>query len=93
MAQNSWFSLSGCTHRHQVRLVAGGCSNLEAKLLLSAPQAELMHSPDPLGFIVCLIPLCGPSSPCTHSVCVLSPKLGAPSSGTIHSPDQENCLS
>lgn len=44
-----------------------------------------MHSPDPLA-LLCLIPLRGPTSPSTHSVSVLSPKLGAPSSVTIHVP-------
>lgn len=45
-----------------------------------------MHSLDPAGFALCQIRLCGPTSPSTHSVSVLSPKLRATSSVTIHAP-------
>lgn len=83
MAQNSWFSLLGCT---QASGQAGGTglgvsSSLEAKLL-----PRLLHSPDPVGLCVSDLALCGPTSPSTHSVSVLSPKLGAPSSVTVHVP-------
>lgn len=62
-------------------------SSLEAKLLPSGPQAGLMHSPDPV-WLCCVSDLvvCDPASPSTHSVSVLSPKLGATSSVTIHVP-------
>lgn len=73
-------------------------SSLEAKLLPSAPWAELMHSPDPVGFVLCLIQLLW-SNLSIHPQCVCAqPQTGSyiqcdnPRAQT-HSPDQENCLS
>lgn len=56
-------------------------SSLEAKLL-----PRFLQSPDPVGLCVSDLAVCGPASPSTHSVSVLSPKLGAPSSVTAHMP-------
>lgn len=56
-------------------------SNLEAKLL-----PRLLQSPDPVGLCVSDLAVHGPASPSTHSVSLLSPKLGAPSSVTAHVP-------
>lgn len=56
-------------------------SNLEAELLL-----RLLQSPDPVGLCVSDLAVCGPTSPSTHSVSVLSPKPGAPSRVTAHVP-------
>lgn len=56
-------------------------SSLEAKLL-----PRLLQSPDPVGLCVSDVLVCGPTSPSTHSVSMLSPKLGAPSSVTAHVP-------
>lgn len=54
---------------------------MEAELLPRLPQ-----SPDPVGLCVSDPAVCGPSSPSTHSVSVLSPNPGAPSSVTAHEP-------
>lgn len=91
VAQNSWFSLLGCTQAPGQAVGMG--------LVLSREWGELQFGgitspicPPRLGSCTCWVchvfdlVVCGPTSPSTHSVSMLSPKLGATSSVTIHVP-------
>lgn len=91
VAQNSWFSLLGCTQASGQAVGMG--------LVLSREWGELQFGgktspicPPRLGSCTCWVchvfdlVVCGPTSPSTHSVSMLSPKLGATSSVTIHVP-------